>query len=890
MKRSFCFFFTLCLFLSAKAQLTVDKTITVQSLVENVLLGTGVSSENIVYNQGPADFTRNQVGFFSGAGPYIGIDSGIILASGGAEVAEGPNDIPTAHVTVPASEQLNSDADLSQLVGGSVLRDVATIEFDFQAQGDTLRFRYVFASEEYNDHTCSPYNDVFGFFISGPGITGNPNFANSAKNIALVPGTQVPVAINTVNQGFAGIYGSDAVCNASYSNWQSNSAYFVNNAGNSDPGTTQFDGFTVPFLVEVPVICGETYHIKLAIADAVDDKNDSAVFIEAQSFNSEILLDASLEVLNPESDQPNVGLEGCSAYKITMFRSDSLSAKTVYLRSRDLTNAHEVLSDFPESVTFQAGEAFKEITINTQNDGFEQGMRAWFIDLLLPGACGQDTALFALPVQMNDRPELSVQAPQQLAQPCHEPAQLNVEVSGGNPPYSIAWHQEGMEGFQIQVALDQSSTIQALVSDQCNLNQRLIAIEVDVETFEDLELSLPESISFGCVDPIQVQPTIEGGTEDMEFIWSQGNNVLSNNEILDIVLNTPGTIELKVTDRCAGEATAQLEAILLANPVTVQLGDDQQASCSDELTLVPEVTGGFGNLNYLWKLNNNEVSAQSIFSFQPTNTVRVSLRVNDQCGQEAADTMFVFNQDLPLEVLLPADTVICRGQRLELKPLVQGAVGEVTYHWPISGGNMPTYVLIPQRSNTFKVVVKDGCDRSAEAATNVVISEINADFDFDYDYPERPIINRSTPDRIYLWTFPDGTESQQFAPVYIPEQGQTAPVLLQVADMYGCEASAMEFYDPPMSIFIPTAFTPDGDGLNDLFHAKGHNVAEFHLIIFDKWGTVVFESNDITQAWNGESPKGNDAIAGDNIYPYRYVARSWSGQVKEGKGTVTLLR
>ncbi len=854
------------------------------------MLGTGVSSENIVYNQGPADITRNQAGYFSGAGPYIGIDSGIILASGGVEVAVGPNDIPTAHITVPASEQLNSEADLSQLVGGSVLRDVATIEFDFKAQGDTLRFRYVFASEEYNDHTCSPYNDVFGFFISGPGITGNPNFANSAKNIALVPGTQIPVAINTVNQGFAGVYGSNAVCNASHSSWQANSVYFVNNAGNTDPGTTQFDGFTVPFLVEVPVICGETYHIKLAIADAVDDKNDSAVFIEAQSFNSEILLDASLEVLNPETDHPDVALEGCSAYKLYMYRSDSLSAKTVYLRSRDLANAHEVLSGFPETVTFQAGEASKEITINTQNDGLEQGMRDWFIDILLPGACGQDTAIFALPVQMNDRPELVVQAPQQLAQPCHEPAPLNVEVSGGNPPYSIAWHQEGMEGFQIQVALDESSTIQALVSDQCNLNQRAIAIEVDVETFDDLELSLPESISFGCVDPIEVQPTIQGGTEDMEFIWSQGNNVLSNNEILNVLLNTPGTIELKVTDRCAGQATAQMEAILLANPVTVHLGDDLEASCVDDLTLVPEVTGGFGSLSYLWKLNNNEVSAQSIFSFNPTNTVRVSLRVKDQCGQEATDTMFVFSQDLPLEVQLPADTVICRGQRLELKPVVSGAVGELTYLWPVSGGTMPAYVLIPQRSNTFNVIVKDACDRSAEASTNVVISDISAAFDFDYDYPERPIINHSTPNRIYHWTFPDGTESEQFAPFYTPEFGQNAPVSLHVTDIYGCEASAMQFYDPPMSIFIPTAFTPDGDGLNDLFHAKGHNVAEFHLIIFDKWGTIVFESADIDQAWNGESAKGNDAIAGDNIYPYRYVARSWSGQMQEGRGTVTLLR
>jgi hypothetical protein len=74
------------------------------------------------------------------------------------------------------------------------------LEFDFVPTGDSLQFRYVFGSEEYTSYTCADYNDAFGFFLSGPGIAG-PFSNGAAINIALVPGTTVPVSISTLNGG-----------------------------------------------------------------------------------------------------------------------------------------------------------------------------------------------------------------------------------------------------------------------------------------------------------------------------------------------------------------------------------------------------------------------------------------------------------------------------------------------------------------------------------------------------------------------------------------------------------------------------------------------------------------------------------------------------------------
>jgi gliding motility-associated-like protein len=117
-------------------------------------------------------------------------------------------------------------------------------------------------------------NDVFGFFISGPGISGQ-------QNIALIPGTGVPVSINTLNNGTVGtaVFTPDPNCILS------NSGYFVDN--DNPPGlTVQYDGFTTVLTAIAKVMPCQTYHLKFAIADGGDDAYDSGVFLETESFMS----------------------------------------------------------------------------------------------------------------------------------------------------------------------------------------------------------------------------------------------------------------------------------------------------------------------------------------------------------------------------------------------------------------------------------------------------------------------------------------------------------------------------------------------------------------------------------------------------------------------------
>lgn len=224
----------------------------------DAILGTGVYNvQNISYT---AVGVPHASGTFSdGTTSGIGIELGIILTTGNATDALGPNtkDDITLH------NYLLGDSDLAALAGYAKTYDANVLEFDFDVNtAGTLSFNYVFASDEYNEWTNSQYNDVFAFLLDG-------------TNIALIPETDIPVAINTVNGG-GPAYGS----NPSYSQ-------YYNNNDLDDGGPyydIEYDGFTVVFAATADIGEG-THHIKLAITDVSDPFWDSGVFIEEGSFS-----------------------------------------------------------------------------------------------------------------------------------------------------------------------------------------------------------------------------------------------------------------------------------------------------------------------------------------------------------------------------------------------------------------------------------------------------------------------------------------------------------------------------------------------------------------------------------------------------------------------------
>ena len=245
-------------------QLQVDTTVTTEEMVQ-AFIGPGVIFSN-------AQYTGAQVarGLFSnGNSTNLGLNQGIALTSGKIELIIGPN----TSSSIGFNNGTQGD-DLLMICLGGPTYDASVLEFDFNPASDTAWCLYVFGSEEYSEWVGSSFNDIFGFFVNGPKPDGG-NYVN--ENIALVPGTELPVAINNVNMGYAppGVPPPGPGVNGEC---------FVDNTGGL---TIEYDGFTVPLEAKVAVIPGETYHFKLAIADAGDGIYDSGVLLESGSFKSQ---------------------------------------------------------------------------------------------------------------------------------------------------------------------------------------------------------------------------------------------------------------------------------------------------------------------------------------------------------------------------------------------------------------------------------------------------------------------------------------------------------------------------------------------------------------------------------------------------------------------------
>lgn len=196
--------------------------------------------------------------FTGGSVSGIGIESGVILTSGGADLAEGLN----SHDSSSVVHGLPGDAALSNLAAGEATNDSAVLEFDISSGGGKLQIRYVFASEEYNEFVHSGHGDIMGIFLDG-------------ANIAVVPGTDDPVSVDNVNGG-GPVLGTDP----------SYPAFFHNN-DLQDGGPFYdfaYDGFTDVFVSEVAALSPGSHHLRFAIADVGDFYGDSALLIEPFAF------------------------------------------------------------------------------------------------------------------------------------------------------------------------------------------------------------------------------------------------------------------------------------------------------------------------------------------------------------------------------------------------------------------------------------------------------------------------------------------------------------------------------------------------------------------------------------------------------------------------------
>ena len=596
------------------AQLNTSVSMSPLSLVQNVLLGPGVTVSNITFNGSPS-----AIGSFTATGTNLGINQGIVMTTGtvlntGAG-PQGPNNQAGAGV----DNNAGGSALLTNLINGTQTYNAAILEFDFIPYSDTVKFKYVFGSDEYPEFAppnSSGFNDVFGFFISGPGILG-------IQNIAKLPSNGSIVSINNVN----------AITNSSFYNFNGdgNSAPY-----NSNTSYIQYDGFTDVLEAVAQVQCGQTYHLALAIADVGDGAWDSGIFLEANSLSSQTPILVDYTISDTLFSSPNIMAEGCVDGTIILTRENELNSTLTIPIILSGTASNSVdYSGIPTSVTFQPGETSITINFTTLSDLLPENQESIIVSFQLTDPCGNITPLDVTFYIMDIQPLIvNINNPQVLCP--GDNITLSASVSGGLPPYNYIW-SSGQTTSSFSISPTSTGLYSVTVTGQCSNFSATDSALITVPEFQPLSLSVSSDITTICPyieEVLSAAPS--GGSGNYNFSWSTGGNSISTTDSLVVSPSSTSTYYVTVTDDCGAIITDTITYTILSPPLLTTVDDFPEICPGDSAYISVNATGGYGNYYYFWEATGD--TTQGIW-VHPNSSTAYFVQVSDDCQTFSVPTI-----------------------------------------------------------------------------------------------------------------------------------------------------------------------------------------------------------------------------------------------------------
>ena len=755
----FCFLavFLLLHINTATAQINVDTSYTPQQLVQNFLIGQGVIASNVSYTG-----VGESIGYFdNGATTNLGLDSGIVFSSGDV------TSIPVNSSTSTGTDlNLGGHSLLQNLIPGYSVNDAVYLQFDFIPVSDTIRFRYVFGSEEYPEWVGSSYNDVFGFFITS-GINPNTGTMYNNDNIALLPGTNTPVTIDNVNDN-------------------TNSQYYINNNQQSGSGTSiEYDGFTTVLTAWARVIPCTSYSIFIGVADAGDHVYDSGVFLEAYSFSSNTI---TIEKTYSNANVDTMAIEACNDATITFRIPQTKStATTIPLSYSGTATAGVDYDPLPGSVTIPAGQDSVSITINALLDTLNEPIET--IDIIFNRNCTNDTVTAYI---KDYTPMSSSVTPGDTVLCSSDSTVLSTSTQDGISPYSYNWSTG--DSTNSTVINPNSSTLYTVTTT--DLCKNTLVDSLDIKVSKPNVTPYHDSICQG--DTAILTATVPGARH---YTWSTGDTT----DTIEVSPNATTGYEVTITDSLGCSDT---------DTVTAHINPSPNLSVTPEITICKGNTGTLdasGGQSYLWSTGATSPS----IDVSPTSDTTYTVTATNQYGCIASDSGNVFVNPYPdPEITAPKDT-ICRGEHIELT-----AHGADTYSW--SNGQSGSSVFVsPDESQAYTVTASNVMNgKSCSDTSNFVLEVIRCN-----------------------------------------------------------------------TYFIPNAFSPNGDGVNDIFKVKGNfeNVTKFQLTIFDRFGNIVFKTSDYNEGWTG-TEKGTGEALPIGTYVYTVEIHEGTYEPIELSGSVILLK
>ncbi|MEM6398214.1 MAG: choice-of-anchor L domain-containing protein [Bacteroidota bacterium] len=859
-------------------ELTLDPNFTAEELVKDVFAsGTCETISNI----SPIG-NEDGIGYFEAPEGLLGFSRGIILSTGPIGNAAGPNN--SGETSGDLGGMVN-DPDLD-IVSDRPLNDRVGISFDFVPLQEEVTFRYVFASEEFCEFANSEYNDVFGFFVSGPGLDGP--YSNDGVNVALIPETNQPVAINSINH----------LVNSEFylPNEVPNDRDFCGLDPLVDGRNIEYDGQTVVLTATLDLIPCERYEIRLVISDVADENYDSAVFLEAGSFD----LGGSVSLQALGSDTVNNRIfEGCEQPSFRFVRGtdgDPDSDQTVAYRfGTNSTATPGVDFNLPSgTITIPAGEPFADLVLETIPDGLNEGSEDIWLYLDIPCACYTDSVRISLvdPEPLELALEDVYYCPDQTAT-------LQPNISGGSPPYSFEWSFGSTEANpQIEPPLP--NTIGLVVTDACG---------------QVTSGSLP---TFSSAPPSATFPD-----QEVTACWGESREIA-----VELVGRPPFTLSYQRSGNAPETLVFEDDGI---QTWTIQQGGVYQLTTVSDLACNGTVSGSVPANFYRPVINpiitnptcandqNGRIEVNHLSSVPPyqydwsgdtdaTGTIadnlgrgQYGLTITDALGCQD-ERQFELRGPSPL---LPVEVDCNQLRRPPLELNAEG--GQPPYEYSIDGLTYFEsegfrdlepgffYDLFIRDANDCEILQADFFMPASVPRTVRLPSFIPQELGGSVVIEPAYLVPALQIDSVAwlpaeLFNCADCRTTRLTAP-------QSQSIALVVTDRYGCtdSLSVLVGIDEQAPLFVPTAFSPDEDGTNDRLSVFANRLQVDQILsfqVYTRWGNLVYEDYDFGPnstriGWDGRFGNRNMPAA---TYVWTARVRLTTGLEVTTGGSTNLLR
>jgi gliding motility-associated-like protein len=486
-----------------------------------------------------------------------------------------------------------------------------------------------------------------------------------------------------------------------------------------------------------------------------------------------------------------------------------------------------------------------------------------------------------------------------------------VTVTGGSAPYTYSWNTSPGAQTSIKATGLCAGNYIATITDATGC---VDTVQVKIVQPQPITLDPVPLVKICIGSNAMLMAVPHGGDGNYTYDWTPESVLTTPSILVSPVISTDYHVKVKDGKGCP--SAPLVIKVIVHPPLTVTGSNDVSLCVSDSTKLTAVGSGGNGGpYTYTWSPGISGGPTGSTVTVKPSVTTTYTVTVKDNCGTPSAiDSIKVIINASPV-IKFGGDPLSgCTPIKTSFKDS-SSATGSVitSWKWDFGDGGQsdskdPIHIFSTTGTTTsvysvtLTVKSSNGCISVLKKDKMIhvypmPVANFDAPFSTSILNPVVHFTNNSIGAISWDWDFgdslctPANNVSTQFSPNHAYSDIGNYCVKLLVKNNGGCMDSTIRCIDidPQFVIFIPNAFTPNGDGDNDIFYAKGEYINDFEMRIFDRWGNMIYYADNINKPWNGRKNNTGE-VEQQDVYVYQITIKDNKNKRHKYVGTVTLVK